>query len=372
MAARSSRTSSGADLSQAPEISGQLQAYISSQRVARLSTVDAEGKPSLVPVCFALDGETFYIALDTKPKSVPPTRLKRVRNILANPNVALLLDSYYEDWTRLAYVMVNGTATIEEVGSERHVSAIDILREKYPQYREMPIEEQPVIAIAPVSIRSWKGGAADSPREEHPARNELDFASLAQGRHVVRRFQHTEVPRALVEQTLEAARWAPSPHGMQPWRFVVVTRRDLKQTLADAMSVEWRRNLEMDGESPEVVDTRLRMSYNRVLNTPVVVIPCLYMAGMHEYPDPRRAAAEEIMAIQSLGAAVQNILLSAYSLGLDTGWMCAPLFCPDIVREVLDLDPDLLPHALIQLGYAAQDPPRRPHRPVSELIVLYD
>ena len=355
-----------------PEISAQLLAYINSQRVARLATTDAEGKPSLVPVCFAYHAGCFYIALDDKPKTVPPTRLKRVRNILANPNVALLLDSYYEDWTRLTYTLVSGTATLEQPGSEAHSVAVSILREKYPQYREMAIDQQPVIAIFPSAVRGWKGGNTGTQVNAPPDRRELDFASLARGRHVVRRFLPTEVPRALVEQTLEAARWAPSPHGMQPWRFVVITRPDLKQQLAEAMSVEWRRNLQMDGETPEVVEDRLRKSYNRLLNTPVLVIPCLYMVGMHQYPDPLRAAAEQIMAIQSLGAAVQNMLLSAYSLGLDTGWMCAPLFCPGVVSAVLDLDPNLIPHALIQLGYAAQDPPRRPHRPISDLLIRYD
>ncbi|HEY0068813.1 MAG TPA: TIGR03668 family PPOX class F420-dependent oxidoreductase [Chloroflexia bacterium] len=354
------------------EISAQLLAYINSQRVARLATADARAMPSLVPVCFTYYAGRFYIALDDKPKTVPPTRLKRVRNILANPNVALLLDSYYEDWMRLTYTLVSGTAALEQPGSEVHGAAISMLREKYPQYREMAIDGQPVIAITPVAVRGWKGSHA-GPQEDTPQdRRELDFASLAQGRHVVRRFLRTEVPRPLVEQTLEAARWAPSPHGMQPWRFVVITQPELKQRLADAMSVEWRRNLEMDGESPEVVEDRLRKSYNRLLHTPVLIIPCLYMVGMHNYPDPARAAAEEIMAIQSLGAAVQNMLLSAYSLGLDTGWMCAPLFCPGVVRQVLALDPNLVPHALIQLGYAAQSPPRRPHRPISDLIVRYE
>mgnify|MGYP003291296142 CR=1 FL=1 len=78
------------------------------------------------------------------------------------------------------------------------------------------------------------------------------------------------------------------------------------------------------------------------------------------------------MAVQSLGAAIQNMLLSAYSLGLDTGWMCAPLFVPDLVVEALDLSPDLTPHALINMGYGAQDPPRRPHRPITDLIVMYE
>lgn len=349
----------------------ELAAYLASQRVGRLATVDANGRPSLVPVCYAFDGDHFYIALDDKPKSVPPTRLKRVRNILANPNVSLLVDSYYDDWSRLRYVLVNGTATLEGQGTEAHTHAIALLRDKYPQYRTMRIDEQPVIAVTPASVHSWKGDTAGT-EDTLPTRTELDFATLARGRHVVRQYLPIEVPRALVEQALEAARWAPSPHGMQPWRFAVVTRPDLKLKLADAMSGEWQRNLTMDGESAEVVATRLRKSRNRLLNTPVLVIPCLYMEGMHQYPDPIRAEAEVTMAVQSIGAAIQNMLLSAYSLGLDTGWMCAPLFCPDAVRAALDLDPTLSPHALIQLGYASQNPPRRPHRPISELVVRYD
>lgn len=78
------------------------------------------------------------------------------------------------------------------------------------------------------------------------------------------------------------------------------------------------------------------------------------------------------MAIQSLGAAIQNLLLEGYAQGLDCGWMCAPLFVPDIVRAALDLDAALIPHALIAVGYAAQDPKRRPHRPADELVVLFD
>lgn len=348
-----------------------LSTYIASQRVARLATVDAGGRPSLVPVCYAFDGDCFYIALDEKPKTVPAARLKRVRNLQANPNVSLLIDSYYDDWSRLLYVLVNGTAALEEQGTETHAFAIRLLREKYPQYRAMRIERQPVIAITPTSVRSWRSSGA-GPEGAPPSRSELDFATLARGRHVVRQFLPTEVPVSLVEQTLEAARWAPSPHGMQPWRFAIITKPDLKLKLADAMSQEWRRNLTMDGESAEVVETRLRNSRNRVLNTPVLVIACLYMEGMHRYHDPIRDEAEVTMAVQSIGAAIQNMLLSAYSLGLDTGWMCAPLFCPEAVRAALDLDPALVPHALIQLGYVAQDPPRRPHRPLSELVVRYD
>ena len=78
------------------------------------------------------------------------------------------------------------------------------------------------------------------------------------------------------------------------------------------------------------------------------------------------------MAIQSLGAAIQNMLLKAYDLGLDTGWMCAPLFCPEVVCETLGLDSQLIPHAMITVGYAAADPKRRERLPLSRLIVHFD
>ncbi len=347
------------------------EAYIASQRVARLATADAKGRPHIVPVCFAFDGRLFYIALDSKPKSVPHARLKRVRNIEANPQVSLMVDTYSEDWSRLQYVLVNGIATIEPPGTDRHMDAIPLLREKYPQYRTMPIEEQPVIAIMPTSTHAWSGSVEPNGTGNWN-RAGMNFASLARGRHVVRQFRAEPVPRELVEMTLEAARWAPSPHGAQPWRFVVLTRPDLKRQLADAMADEWRRNLEMDGESAEVVAIRQEKSRRRIEASPVLIIPCLYLEDLHRYPDPVRQEAEVTMAVQSLGAAIQNLLLSAYSLGLDTGWMCAPLFCPDIVREALDLPPTLNPHALINMGYGAKDPPRRPHWPVSELVVRYD
>src|SRR3954454_14227 len=99
---------------QAPSavFSAEAAAYLGSARVARLATVDAQGRPYVVPVCFAFDGRSIYMALDEKPKSVSPARLKRVRNIQANPHVSLLVDSYGEDWSRLSYVMVGGEARL--------------------------------------------------------------------------------------------------------------------------------------------------------------------------------------------------------------------------------------------------------------------
>jgi coenzyme F420-0:L-glutamate ligase/coenzyme F420-1:gamma-L-glutamate ligase len=199
------------------------------------------------------------------------------------------------------------------------------------------------------------------------SRANLDLTDIIRGRRSVRRYHDRPVP-----QVLEAARWAPSPHGRQPWRFVVLTRPAPKQRLADAMGDEWRHQLAMDGQDAATIELRRRKSYERILRAPAIVIPCLYLADLDVYPDADRTAAEATMAIQSLGCAIQNMLLMAYQLGLDGGWMCAPLFCPAVVGAALDLDPALTPHALITLGYAAADPVRRERMPLEQLVVRYD
>ena len=188
----------------------------------------------------------------------------------------------------------------------------------------------------------------------------------------MRKYQARPVSPELIEQVLEAARWAPSPHGRQPWRFVVLTRQEAKAQLAEQMGATWHRELQMDGQADEIVAIRMEKSRQRILHAPAIIIPCLYMEDMDHYPDERRQADERIMAIQSIGAAIQNMLLMAYDLGLDTGWMCAPLFCPEIVCETLNLDARLIPQALITLGYAAADPQRRERLPLSTLVVRFD
>ncbi len=209
-------------------------------------------------------------------------------------------------------------------------------------------------------------------RQETTPQRANDLAALLRGRRSVRRYQERPVSREQLEQIIEAARWAPSPHGRQPWRFVVLTRQELKERLADAMGETWRRNLDMDGQAEGIVTIRLEKSRQRILNAPALIIPCLYLEDLDRYPDEQRQADETTMAIQSLGAAVQNMLLMTYDLGLDAGWMCAPLFCPEVVCEALDLDKRLIPHALITVGYAAADPKRRERLPLQSLIVRFD
>jgi PPOX class probable F420-dependent enzyme len=127
-------------------------AFIEARRTAHLATADAAGFPHVVPVCFSFSDACFWIPVDEKPKAT--LRLKRLRNIEENPEVALVFDRYDEDWERLGYVMVWGTASIVEGGPE-HAGALAALRARYPQYRTMRLEARPAIRIEPRRAARW-------------------------------------------------------------------------------------------------------------------------------------------------------------------------------------------------------------------------
>jgi PPOX class probable F420-dependent enzyme len=127
--------------------------FLDRSRVGHLATADAHGAPHLVPVCYAVDRLSAYITIDEKPKrtDIP---LKRLRNIQENPAVALTVDRWDEDWSRLAWIMLRGPAEILADGPE-HDAAQDALRQRYPQYRSMDIAPLPVIAIRITRVLGW-------------------------------------------------------------------------------------------------------------------------------------------------------------------------------------------------------------------------
>lgn len=351
-------------------------AWFAAHRVARLATVGAAGDPTLVPCCFAVfevAGEPVVATpLDEKPKSVDGRELARVRNIRARPGVALLADDWAEDWSRLAWGLLKGRARLVEPDEPGHAEAVAALRAKYARYREMAIHENPVILVGALRGRTWSGAGFRGDPAPLPRPGREGFEEIVRGRRSVRAFRPDPVPRAVIEAAIAAAGWAPSPHGRQPWRFAVVESRDHRFALAAAMAATWEEQLHLDGQDAAVVAHRLARSRERLETAPVLVVPCLYLDDLDVYPDPERQDAERLMAIQSIGAAIQNLLLSVHAAGLDAGWMCAPLFCPGVVRDALGLAPNLHPHALVPVGYAAKDPVRRPRRPVDELIVSWD
>lgn len=189
----------------------------------------------------------------------------------------------------------------------------------------------------------------------------LELLELIRTRRSIRRYETRPVPPALVDQLLEVAIWAPSAHNRQPWRFVVIDGDATKRQLAAAMGARLRQDLAADGAPPQVVARDADRSYARITAAPLLILVCLTMADMDAYPDARRAANESMMAAQSAAMAGQNLLLAAHALGLGACWLCAPLFCPDVVRQTLVLPNTWQPQGLITAGYPAETKEKTRH-----------
>jgi len=181
-----------------------------------------------------------------------------------------------------------------------------------------------------------------------------DIQSIIFSRRSIRRYQDRPIPREVLEAVLTAATWAPSAHNRQPWRFAVVTSPDTRRSLAQAMGARLRADLAADHVPPEIIEKDATRSFSRITGAAALILVCMTMADMDHYPDERRSSAEHLMAAQSTALAAQNLLLAAHDAGLGACWMCAPLFCPDVVSDQLDLPADWEPQALLTLGYPAE------------------
>jgi PPOX class probable F420-dependent enzyme len=124
---------------------------LTTARVARLATTDPDGRPHLVPIVFALDGDTLYSTVDRKRKR--SSKLRRIENARARPDVTILVDHYDEDWSLLWWIRLRGRARVLDEGDERE-RALGLLADKYPQYREEP-PDGPVLAVDVTETRDW-------------------------------------------------------------------------------------------------------------------------------------------------------------------------------------------------------------------------
>jgi coenzyme F420-0:L-glutamate ligase/coenzyme F420-1:gamma-L-glutamate ligase len=192
---------------------------------------------------------------------------------------------------------------------------------------------------------------------------------LLRARRSIRRYTPQAVPTETVERLLTAAGWAPSSHNRQPWRFAALTDSEPIARLARAMGDQLQADRLADGDAPADVAADAAKSFARITQAPVVIVVCLTLAEMDTYPDAPRAAAERTMAIQSVAMAVQNLLLAAHAEGLGACWMCAPLFCQEVVCRALDLPADWEAQALVTLGYPASNGKPATRRPIQELML---
>jgi F420 biosynthesis protein FbiB-like protein len=192
----------------------------------------------------------------------------------------------------------------------------------------------------------------------------MSLPAFLEARRSIRAFTAEPVSREVLDRLVEAACIAPAPHHSRPWRFAVVDTDDAKRALAYGMGARWRTDLERDGVSSARVDELVDASYTKITGAPALVLGCLTWDGLDRYPDERRQRAEWGMALLSLGAAMENLMLAAADHALASCWIAAPIFCPEEARDALALPLEWLPHAMVIVGVPDPGYTGRPRPPV--------
>jgi F420 biosynthesis protein FbiB-like protein len=188
--------------------------------------------------------------------------------------------------------------------------------------------------------------------------------AFLEARRSIRAFTDEPVDPSALDELVAAACIAPAPHHSRPWRFATVTTAKSKEALALGMGTRWRADLEGDGVSRERVDELIDASHRKITGAPALVLACLTWNGLDRYPDEERQQAEWGMALLSLGAAVENLMLAAADAGLASCWVAAPIFCPLEARDALRLPDEWRPQALVLVGHPDPAYAGRPRPPV--------
>jgi coenzyme F420-0:L-glutamate ligase/coenzyme F420-1:gamma-L-glutamate ligase len=177
-----------------------------------------------------------------------------------------------------------------------------------------------------------------------------EFMELARTRRSSKVLGLGEVPVEMVVRAVEAGVWAANAHNSQPWFFIVVVDHEVKKRLLDEMAEQWLEDLIGDGVPRENAVKVVEAGKERSMRASALIVACLSMREMETYWDSGRSRLEYIMGVQSLAAALQNILLALHSMGYGACWRCSPLFAPEAVRKVLEIPDDVEPQAMVEVG----------------------
>jgi coenzyme F420-0:L-glutamate ligase/coenzyme F420-1:gamma-L-glutamate ligase len=197
----------------------------------------------------------------------------------------------------------------------------------------------------------------------------LGSADVPLARRTVRAFTPEPVDAGVVRRAVATALTAPAPHHSEPWRFVILESAAARTGLLDAMREAWIGDLRRDGFSDEQIGRRVRRG-EPLRAAPLIIVPCLVTDAAHEYPDERRATAEQAMFIVSMGAAVQNLLIALAVDGLGSAWISSTLFCQDVAARAMDLPAGWRPMGAVAVGRAAEQARARPPRDPDDFLLM--
>ncbi len=199
-----------------------------------------------------------------------------------------------------------------------------------------------------------------------------ELLDILQTRRSIRRYKSQAIPKDTIIDLLDQCRYAANSHNSQPFRYVVILDSTLKLKLIEVMGSIFEKDLRSDGIAVSSIQKIVKNSKKRFLDAPVLILACLTMEDMDQYSDSKRQACEVTMGIQSVANTLQNLLLIAHAKGLGACWYCAPLFCPDKVKSILNLPDAYIPQAFVTIGIPDESPSPITRKPIEDLIMFLE
>ena len=195
-----------------------------------------------------------------------------------------------------------------------------------------------------------------------------EFIEVLKSRRSIRRYKAQIPSKKTILEILDLARHCANAHNSQPYRFIVILNSNIKETLIKAMVSKYEQDLRKDGIPEPKITQIIGTAMSNFLNSPILILSCITLDDMHKYPDLERQHCELLMATQSCANSLQNILLIAHAKKLGACWYCAPLFCPKIVKSILNLPPSYIPQAFVTLGTPNETPTPINRKPLDEIV----
>lgn len=178
-----------------------------------------------------------------------------------------------------------------------------------------------------------------------------ELTRFLRSRRSIRKFANTPVPVELLRELIETATFAPSAHGLQPWRFAVIADPAARSALGTALIDQMRRDMQAENAPETEITGRTERSLRRIAEAPHILLLCRDTDAVRI-----EAEAEDLMGIQSVAMAGLQLMLAAHARGLGANWICWPLYAQDAARRALNLPPTWEPQGMVFLGYPAEEP----------------
>lgn len=182
------------------------------------------------------------------------------------------------------------------------------------------------------------------------------------------KFSEKKVKKALITESIELARWAPSAHNGQFWRYIIMEQGEVREDLIKNMNNKLKDDLQRDGKSEDFIQSKIEKTKSNFLYSPYLILLCLDTEELEKYSDDIRESNEYVMGIQSVSASATYLLLAFEIKGLASCWYCAPLFAKEIIKDTLELPPTFVPMAFFTVGYSTEDSPKPKRKELREII----